>query len=273
MLGKLIKNEFKQTSKSLIAVYSAAGVSILFMLLSYVTKVAWLGATGSGALILIGVIAILMTLVMVINNFARSLYGNQGYLSYTLPVKCSSLLFSKFIVSFVWIIVSYLVMMLTTFIVVWYAKSQSNGMLESMFEMVRELQIVGDLPTLKLIIEYLAILASGSIITVISFVSFIYFAITVANTRRFQNKPLLFGMVFFFVVYIFNKTVSTELMLDLPLSIYVSGDGIGLGFESMQNAGSVLFSYGIGGKIFTLIFAVILLAVTGAIMEKKVNVK
>lgn len=273
MLGKLIKNEFKQTSKSLVAVYSAAGISILFMLLSYATKIVWLGATGSGALIIIGVVAILMTLVMVINNFARSLYGSQGYLSYTLPVKCSSLLFSKFIVAFIWIIVSYLVMALTAFIVAWYAKSQSNGMLESMFEMVRELQVVSDLPTLKLILEYLAVLGLGSIVTVISFVSFIYFAITVANTRKFQNKPVLFGMLFFFIVYFVNKTVSTELMLDFPLSIYVSGDGIGLGFESMQNAGNVLFNYGIGGKIFTLIFAVLLLTVTGVIMEKKVNVK
>lgn len=273
MLGKLIKNEFKQTSKSLIAVYAAAGVSILLMLLSYLTKIAWLGATGSGALILIGVLAIVMTLVMVITNFARSLYGPQGYLSFTLPVKCSSLLFSKFLVSFIWIIISYVVMILTVFIVVWYTKSQTNGMIEGVFSMVSELQIVGDLPTLRLILEYLLILGSGSIITVISFVSFIYFAITVANTRKFQAKPLLFGMIFFFIVYIINKIVSTELMLDLPLTVYVSGEGIGIGFESMQNAGSVLFSYGIGGKIFTLLYSVLLLFATGTIMEKKVNVK
>lgn len=273
MLGKLIKNEFKQTSRSLIAVYSAAGVSIVLMLLSYLTKIAWLGATGSAALIFIGALAILMTLVMVINNFARSLYGAQGYLSFTLPVKCSSLLFSKFIVSFVWIIVSYIVMLLTVFIVIWYTKSQSNGMLEGIFDMVSQLQIVGDLPTLKLIAEYLLILGSGSIVTVISFVSFIYFAVTVANTRKFQSKPVLFGMIFFFIVYFINKVVSTELMLDLPLTIYVSGEGIGIGFESMQNAGSVLFSYGIGGKIFTLVFSVLLLVITGRIMEKKVNVK
>ncbi|MDD6021358.1 MAG: hypothetical protein ACI4GA_00340 [Acutalibacteraceae bacterium] len=273
MLGKLIKNEFKQTSKSLVAVYSAAGVSILFMLLSYLTKIAWLGAAGSVALIFIGVAAIIMTLVMVINNFARSLYGSQGYLSYTLPVRCSSLLFSKFFVSFVWIIVSYLVMMLTAFIVAWYTKSQSNGMFESAFEMIKELQIISDLPTLKLILEYLLILGLGSIVSVISFVSFVYFAITVANTRKFQNKPVLFGMIFFFIVYFLNKTISTELMLDLPLSIYVSGDKIGIGFESMQDAGNVLFNYGIGGKLFTLVFAVLLLVVTGVIMEKKVNVK
>ncbi len=273
MLGKLIKNEFKQTSKSLVAVYSAAGVSIIIMLLSYVTKIAWLGATGSVALLFIGVAAILMTLVMVINNFARSLYGAQGYLSFTLPVKASSLLFSKFIVSFIWIVLSYIVMMLTVFIVVWYARSQSGGMLESLFSMFSELQIVGDLPTLTLIIKYIAILGSGSIITVISFVSFIYFAVTVANTKKFQHKPVLFGMIFFFCAYFVNKTVSTELTLDLPLSLYVSGDGIGIALESMNNASSALFTYGIGGKLFTLVFSIILLVVTGVIMEKKVNVK
>lgn len=273
MLGKLIKNEFKQTSKSLIAVYSAAGISILFMLLSYVTKITWLGVTGSLALVFIGVAAILMTLVMVVNNFARSLYGAQGYLSFTLPVKASNLLISKFIVSFTWIIVSYAVMMLTLFIVIWYARSQSGGLLETLSSMISQLQIVGDLPTVSLLIKYLAVIGSGSLITVISFVSFIYFAITVANTRKFQHKPILFGMTFFFTAYFINKIISNELMLELPLSLYLSGDGMGISFEAMNGASSALFTYGIGGKLFTLIFSIILLVVTGVIMEKKVNVK
>lgn len=273
MLGKLIKNEFKQTSQSLIAVYSAAGIAILFMLLSYVADIAWIGATGSFALVVIGFAAIAMTLIMVISNFARSLYSNQGYLSFTLPVKCSSLLFSKFIVAFVWIIVGYVVAFLTILIVVLYARSKSNGMIESFFQMAGELQVIGDLPTIKLITEYVVTIGVGSIITVVSFIAFVYFAITLANTRKFQHKPLLFGIIFFFAVYGINKAVSTFLTYEAPLSLTVTGDKIALSLTSMSNAQGVLFTYGVCGKLFTAVFAALLLIITGWIMEKKVNVK
>ncbi len=273
MLGKLIKHEFIQTSKSLITVYAAAGVTILFMLLSYVTDITWIGATGSSVLIFIGFISLIMTLVMIVNNFTRSLYGNQGYLSYTLPVKCSNLLLSKFIVSFAWVIIGYLVLFTTILIVIWYFKAKSNGMLESVFEMVRELQIISDLPTMNSIVTYVLVMGVGSIITVISMLSFVFFAITVANTRSFQHKPTLFGLIFFFIAYFTNKIVSTNITYSVPLSIVATSEGVSLQAISMSNAQNVLFVYGIGGKIFTAIFAVVLLFITGWIMEKKVNVK
>lgn len=273
MLGKLIKNEFIQTSKSLITVYAAAGVTILFMLLSYVTDITWIGATGSSVLVLIGFISLIMTLVMIVNNFAHSLYGNQGYLSYTLPVKCSNLLFSKFIVSFAWVIIAYAVLFLTIIIVVWYFKAKSNGIIESAFEMIRGLQVINDLPTMNSIITYVVIMGVGSIITVLSMLSFVFFAITVANTRSFQHKPTLFGLVFFFIAYFVNKIASTGATYNLPLSIVATAEGVSLQAVSMSDAQNVLFVYGIGGKIFTAVFAVVLLLITGWIMEKKVNVK
>lgn len=273
MLGKLIKNEFIQTSKSLITVYAAAIVTILFMLLSYVTDITWIGATGSSVLILIGFISLIMTLVMIVNNFAHSLYGNQGYLSYTLPVKCSNLLLSKFIVSFAWVIIGYAVLFVTIIIVVWYFKAKSNGIVESAFDIVKELQIISDLPTMQSIITYVLVMGVGSIITVISMISFVFFAITVANTRSFQHKPTLFGLVFFFIAYFTNKTISTSVMYKLPLSIVATSEGVSLQAISMSDAQSVLFVYGVGGKIFTAVFAVVLLCITGWIMEKKVNVK
>lgn len=273
MLGKLIKHEFIQTSKSLIAVYSAAGITILFMLLSYVTDITWIGATGSTVLVFIGVAAIIMTLVMVVNNFARSLYGNQGYLSYTLPVKCSNLLFSKFIVSLAWIILGYIVLFATVVIVAWYIKARSNGMLESIFDMVKEMEVIAGLPTMRSMIAYVGIMGIGSIITVISMISFVFFAITVANTRIFQHKPTLFGMVFFFIAYFVNKIVSTGLTYSFPLSVVATSESVSIQMISMSDAQSVLFVQGLGGKIFTVIFAIALLFVTGWIMEKRVNVK
>lgn len=274
MLGKLIKHEFIQTSKRLLAVYAAAGVSIALLLVSYLTKITFIGMTASFALIVIGFIAIIMTLVMVIKNFYDSLYGSQGYLTFTLPVKSKDVLFSKFLVSFTWIIASYIVMVLTWAIVFLFARAKSEGMFETLTGMLQGFEAIGSLPTMKLAGEYAAILLSGYGITVIAYVSFVFFAVTLANTRRFQHSPMVFGLVFFFIIYIINKAASTFLTYRLPLSVSVFADKISLTFSSMMNGvEGALLTTGIGGKIFTAVFAAVLLFVTGHIMEKKVNIK
>ena len=274
MLGKLLKHEFIQTSKSLIAVYAAAGAAIAVLLISYLTKITLIGATASVALVVTGFVAIIMTLVMVVKNFNDSLYGSQGYLTFTLPVKSRDILFSKFFVSFVWIVVGYLVLILTWVIVFLFARARSEGMLETITGMLQSFDALGSLPSMKLIIEYGAILASGYGVTVISYVSFVFFAVTLSNTKRFQHRPLLFGLIFFFIVYAINKAASTALTYKLPLSVSAFADKISVTFVSMMDGvEGALVTTGIGGKIFTVLFAAALLVVTGGIMEKKVNVK
>lgn len=274
MLGKLIKHEFIQTSKSLVAVYGASAVAILVLLISYLTKVTFIGITASFALIVIGLVAIIMTLAMVIKNFNDSLYGSQGYLTFTLPVKSSQILLSKFFVSFVWLVAGYVMMLLTWLIVFFFARAKSNGMLETITALVQSLEIIESLPTTALVVKYAALVLAGYGITVISYVSFVFFAVTVANTKHFQHKSLLYGLVFFFAVYVVNKGVSTFMTYKVPLSVAVYADKIALTLSSMtQGVEGALMTTGIAGKIFTVILAVALLLVTGHIMENRVNVK
>lgn len=274
MLGKLIKHEFIQTSKSLAAVYAAACAAIVVLLVSYVTKITFIGMTASFALIIIGFIAIIMTLVMVIKNFYDSLYAAQGYLTFTLPVRSRDVLFSKFFVSFVWIIAGYAVMLLTWVIVFFFARAKSEGMLGTLMGMLEGFEALGALPTTKLVIEYASVLLAGYGVTVLSYVSFVFFSVTVANTKRFQHKPLLFGLVTFFIIYVINKAASTALTYKLPLSVSVFTDKIALTFSAMAlSAEGALITTGIGGKVFTVLFAAVLLVLTGHIMEKKVNIK
>ncbi len=274
MLGKLIKNEFIQTSKSLIAVYSAAAAAIAVMLLSYLIKVAFIGTMGSIALVVIGAVAIVMTLVMVITNFYRSLYANQGYLTFTLPVKSSGVLFSKFLVSFVWVIVSYILMFLCILSVVLYTRAKTDGMLESVLQMLKGMEELGSLPSTTALIEYLTAIGLGSLVSVVTFVAFVFFAVTLANTRPFQKKSTFFGILIFFVCYVVNRGVSQWATIKLPLGVALTADKIKIVFQSMENGvQDALFVWGIGGKIFSCLFALVLLILTGYIMENKVNIK
>ena len=101
MLGKLIKNEFKTTWQSMSGVYMAAGITALLMLVFVVLKINAITVLGSIALIVIGLVSFIVTLIMTALNYYRSMFGPQGYLSMTLPVKSSQLFFSKAIVSMV----------------------------------------------------------------------------------------------------------------------------------------------------------------------------
>jgi len=90
-------------------IYVAAAVTIGIMLIAYAIDISWLSAMATVALFLIALIALIITFVGVIANFYKTLYGQQGYLSFTLPVTSGQLLAAKAIVAFLWMIVSYAV--------------------------------------------------------------------------------------------------------------------------------------------------------------------
>ena len=86
MLGKLIKNEFKSTAHSMFGVFLAAGITFVIMLVVFLFKVKSLMTLSSVVLGAIAVAVLVITLFSIITMFNKSLYGAQGYLSFTLPV-------------------------------------------------------------------------------------------------------------------------------------------------------------------------------------------
>ena len=108
MLGKLIKNEIKMSAHMMMNIYVAAAVTIGIMLIAYAIDISWLSACNRCA-VPHSMIALIITFVGVIANFYKTLYGQQGYLSFTLPVTSGQLLAAKAIVAFLWMIVSYAV--------------------------------------------------------------------------------------------------------------------------------------------------------------------
>ena len=275
MLGKLIKHEFKQTAHSVIAVYGVAAAMMVLMLLSYLTDVTWIGVLGSSLLVFTGILAVIMTLVAVLTNFQRSLYSNQGYLTFTLPVKCSRLLLSKVIVSAIWIIISYAALMACFGIVYTYGKIKANGVGEGIMSMVGDFEILSMLPSKGLVIKFLVMIALAILLSIVTFIGYVYFAVTIGNTRRFQGHPMISSIVIFMLIYSVIQGISLKLTYSLPLSIAVSRESVGFAFISMENAYSedIMFAIGVGGFLFATLAAVGLLFLTGYIMERKVNIK
>lgn len=101
MLGKLIKHEFQSSAHSVMNIYIAAAVALAAMLLSYAVKVTWVGVIGSIALIIIGLICVVITLVAVVTNLTGRFTGRRAIsaihcrskAALCLPLKRSSPLF------------------------------------------------------------------------------------------------------------------------------------------------------------------------------------
>lgn len=273
MLGKLLKYEIRHSARYTAAIYIAtiafAAISVIALLINST----WLGVMSCFMLYFAGFASVVVTLVSVIKNFYDTLYGRQGYLTFTLPVKGSTVLLSKFIVSVLWIVVGFLVMGLTLFVVFLYAKDKT----ESIFDMLLDSFLVsglGDLlPSGFVIAQAAVVLIIMALLTVITYVGYVFFVVTVANTRPFQSHPKLYGGILFLGIFSVVNGAGNFLTEKLPLTFNIATDKVFFAFADMFSVEGTLLSYGVGGTIFSAIVAGGLLAATGYIMEHKVNIK
>ena len=110
MFHKLVKHEFKATGRIILFLYLAAAVlSGVSLLLQKVANAIPLVSVAISLFSIILMIACpLVTYVIVILRFYRSCYGDEGYLTQTLPVSGKQIYFSKLLVAFCWCLLSIL---------------------------------------------------------------------------------------------------------------------------------------------------------------------
>ena len=108
MLGKLLKHEFRATGRLMLPALGAvlalavlANFSIRFIQVTDNTFLTILFGLVIAAFVIGMVAAAVMTLVLMILRFYRTLLRDEGYLMHTLPVNVHELVWSKLIVSLV----------------------------------------------------------------------------------------------------------------------------------------------------------------------------
>lgn len=273
MLGKLLKHEIRHSARYTMVIYIAIAAFTGVIGLAMLSDTTWLGIMACFGLYIAGMAGVVITLVSIIKNFYDTLYGRQGYLTFTLPVKCSTLLLSKVLVSFMWIIVSFVVMVLTYAVIYFYAKDKTDSILSNFGSIFTISGLSEYLPSGAVIAQLVIVLAVLALMTILTYVGYVYFTVTVANTRHFQAHPKFFGGLVFFGLFFTVTVISNKLTEVVPLTFNVTPDKVFFAFQDMFSVENVLLSYGIGGTVFSALVAVGLLAATGYIMEHKVNLK
>ena len=125
MLGKLLKHEFRATGRTLLPVIGAvlalcvlANISIRILNVTDSTFVTILFGLIVSFFVLSIFVAAVMTTVVMVMRFYRNLLRDEGYLMHTLPVSVHELVWSKLIASFVWFLVTGLVIWLVILLTV-----------------------------------------------------------------------------------------------------------------------------------------------------------
>lgn len=265
MLGKIFKHEFKQTSKIIPWLYLVLFFCSFTLITGYKINANWLTIIGYILCIFAAIAIIVSTLIIIITRFYKSMFSNEGYLTYTLPIKPSSNLFPKLTVGIFWLVVDAIVILTAFFMVLFsfdiinfdYFKTFSN-------------YLYGDAW------KFVALFVLALFIQSIFFLSTVFFAISLGNVPMFHKLSFIGPILFYFAINIVMQVLNI-LSLFIPFGISVGPEGFSFVFEStissFNNQVGSNVTIGIFSFVFEIIGIFVLFFVTKYIIDKKVSLK
>lgn len=282
----LLKNDFLASARVISLFYIALvlllglfGICVFlqkgdFLSAEMLSKVSSLHNATIAITIVVSFLLIFVTFFFVVYDFFKSLFGPQGYLSFTLPVSSNQLLGSKVIIYGGWLVLSYIVFMFTGGFLLNYTADVIIG--EEKISFVESLMgLLGDFPSMTQLIAYAVYVTVLFFVMILSFVSIIYFAITLSHVRILQKHSLLASIPIFIATALAFIAVAFK-MSDVVNFVMIFNDDYTLSFGLLESGYIVTSQY--AGMKITPIFVFILLDVgmfflTSYIMHKKVNLK
>lgn len=238
MLGKLLKYDLRDIYKVLVIFY------IIATLFAIITRILFnidnsvifsiLGNISSGVLISMFFSIVINNLMRAWVRFTKNLYGDESYLTHTLPVSKKSIYLAKFLAVIMTMLSSILVILLCMFIA-YYSKE--------------------NMKILKNILEGMALMYDSTVIKMLLVVFFVFFLEMVfaalcgytgiilgykSNNGRI-GKSVLFGIIYYmlfqcftlfivFIIGLFNNDVmklfTSSEILNIDVVKYIMGAGI-----------------------------------------------
>ena len=201
MLLKLLKYELKSNYLKFL------GIFLIYILLVSILLIFFRNHSEMNiAIITIAIIALcVITCIIIFQRYNSNLYGNEGYLMFSLPVNGSCLLMSKFIAALIWTTaVTILIVPAIILLILCYDNTDFIG---------HVIKLLNDDIGYSVIFALESII--GSILSVIS----IYFSISVSKLPLWRKFGVLMGFVTYGVV---NVLCSVPTLISNK-SIKVSG--------------------------------------------------
>lgn len=255
MILKLFKYDFMNIGKKLIPFYIAAlviGIINRFLLLT--TDISrmerennFLAMFGSPLLyfayfvVVFGIFC--MTVFVIITRYSSSIYGNEGYLTNTLPLKPSQIIWAKLINFLIWIFISYFVIFVSMFILFPFEFFIRNIIKDTEFYQNLNTMVKEFFSSKYIFMSILQLIYN--LLAHVQSILIIFLSIAIANL--FKSYKVVVGVIAFFIISIIfsfigaSVTYSTISNLDVPV---IYGDTDPTIFLSLRNGTitSILYS-------------------------------
>ncbi len=268
MLRKLMKYEFRATSRTFLPLYGAFLLAALLLAVfdqmhqTWGNSLPWLDAAALVTGIAYGILFIavmVMTAVVAFQRFYRNLFTDEGYLTHTLPVKTHTHVTAKLLVSVVWCIASIAVFFLSVLVLsIFNLQPAAYGeIFADLVKWIPESNWESWAFLLEIFLLVLLYLVCG--------ILFVYMAIAAGNIAGRHKVALGIGVfigagIILQLVYLLGITVGVRSTFDLWKDIpdYT--------FPSWPLHGFLL-----GNIVFFLFFSAVFYILTSWILKRKLN--
>ena len=198
MLKKLLKYDLKSINIVLIVFY---GLSIFFSLLtriflnidnSFICNV--IGQICNGTMIAMMFNIIINNMIRLWVRFKQNFYGDESYLTHTLPIPKKTLYLSKFITSVITLLISFIVIVISLFIA-HYSKEN----IELVKNLLMPLATIYESTTISIIISFVFIL----FLEILNMLQSGYLGIVLGHKKN--NLKMVYTFVFGFITYLMTQ--------------------------------------------------------------------
>ncbi len=215
MLGKLITYDIRSTRREFLGIFGVIAFSAVIMGLmgAYYSDNLHEGLGDSLIQVLFSitffglfVASVVIAIMTIINMYNKKVFGNEGYLTMTLPVQPWQVLSSKLITSAIWIaltgivfFVSYAIVAMLLMLFLGEFSDFAQG-----FQVLTEIGFWGPGSISFYIIGFFA-----SLVQALNTIMLIYLACSIANLGKLKKHKMLFGIGAFIIITIIESYFAT----------------------------------------------------------------
>lgn len=272
MLGKLLKHEFKQSSRIILVILAILVVITpvtalytrfnmnrvpdadlpffdIFEALQVIATILYVCAM---------IAAAAATIILLMYRFYKSMVTSEGYLTHTLPAKTSSIVASKLIVNIAWQLIAYAVMFLSiiVFTLILGAWKLSDLNFSDFFRVMDYIGIESSFVILTIIAVFAALVKS-----------ILQYFVSFAIGHRMNGHPFLGFIITYIVISIILQIIGS--ILGIVYSVYVSAVDVSAYMTTFSSAMNPLM---IASIIENIILSVIFYFVTVYMFKNKLNI-
>ena len=284
MFGKLLKNDLKAQWHSISTIFLCIFIiaSVAEMLVLYSIKDVfnlWNGkelvfVTIGGIIVCLAMFfACIVILIAVALMFSKTTFGRAGYLTLTLPVKTSSLIWSKTISGLVWTYITYMLFFGSFFLWIYQVGECMGGDLQDLADQLFMLLLGQSTKTMiSLAVYYLVWVAVAMFLVV----QCMYFGITCAHISPLSKLGPITTVIMFFAT--FGVVIGITMLVGkfMPFGMIVH-DGIITISSNVVKAQQELYRHGstfiFSGPMFMFLSSVLMSLPITYLTKHKANIK